>query len=147
MKKVVVFVWLLSLCFSGCVSLNIPAYIKDMHPYKKTFYASYEDVLARAVESVELVGWRTTDSMDPAIFERHVVTLGAHHSQVLLLAVTQGQGKNVRLNVYVREIGAQATEVEVRYLRLISLGFKNVIRYKNDRLAQRLFELIDRRLN
>ena len=51
MKK---FLWVvLLLSFTGCVSINIPNYIQDRNPYKKTFYGPFDKVQEAITKAFE----------------------------------------------------------------------------------------------
>ena len=134
------FLLIISFCFigfvGGCASIDIPNYIQDENPYKKTFKMSYADVLEATKQSLEYAGWTIVQEADPAVYE-HARIADAGIKQVLLLTNVRQLGlvvgtRYARINVYVHSAKDVSTEVEVRYVTANSVGFKTFYNYQRD---------------
>ena len=55
---------------SGCASVNVPSYIQDKYPYKRTFYAPFDKIHELTVRALENSGWTVHKESDPALFEQ-----------------------------------------------------------------------------
>ena len=143
---------LLLLTLTGCSSITIPNYIYDKHPKSKTFYAPYDQVHAATLKVLGDLGWSIEREADPALYERGRQFQDASRQQTLIFTdINQlsffAGSKYARLNVFLHVTADKATEVEVRYLKVTSIMFKTLYNYKNDRLADRIFEHIEKELN
>jgi len=150
MKKFLSILMLLFLI--GCTSFTIPNYIHDKHPSLKTFYVPYDQVHAATLKVLGDLGWRIEKEADPALYERGRHFQDASHQQTLIFTdINQfsffAGSRFSRLNVFLHVTADKATEVEVRYLKVTSIMFKAFYNYKNDRLADRIFERIEKELN
>jgi hypothetical protein len=137
---------------SGCASVNIPNYIHDKFPYKQTYYAPFSTVHENAVKTLEDLGWKIEKESDPALFERGRDIGNNGREQTLVFTEIRqfsffiGSGYT-RLNMYLRGTADQATEVEIRYLRVTSMMFKNFYNYKNDHAVDRIFKRMEEGLH
>ena len=150
MKKCSIFVLVLAL--SGCTSVTIPNYIQDKSPYKKIYYASFDRVYASSVKVLEELGWKIEKESDPALFERGRVAGDKTQEQKLLFTEIRQfsfflGSKYTRLNLYLKVNPDKAVEVEIRYLKVTSVLFKNIYNYKSDRFVDRIFKRIAEELN
>jgi len=142
----------LLLTLIGCASITIPNYIHDKHPSLETFYAPYDQVHTATLKVLGDLGWRIEQEADPALYERERQSQEMSRQQTLIFTdINQlsffAGSRYARLNVFLRVTADKATEVEVRYLKVTSLMFKTLYNYKNDRLADRIFEHIEKELN
>lgn len=150
MKKF--FAIILLLTISGCASVIIPNYIHDKFPYKQTYYASFNKVYESAVKALEDFGWAVEKESDPALFERER-DIGDNNQEQTLLFTEIHQfsffigSRYTRLNLYLRVTADKATEVEIRYLKVTSVLFKNFYNYRSDHSADRIFRRIEEGLN
>ena len=148
MRKFMFFILLLSV--GGCASVSIPNYIQDKSPYKEVYYAPFDVVHEAAVKAVEDLGWSISEEADPALFERGRDLNNG--SQILLFTQVRqssfflGSGY-ARLNIYLRTTPDKGTEVEIRYLRVTSVIFKNLYNYKGESIAGHIFTRIEQQLN
>jgi len=143
---------LLILTLAGCSSITIPNYIHDKHPNLKTFYSPYDQVHAATLKALGEFGWRIEKEADPALYERGRQFQDASRQQTLIFTdINQlsffAGARYARLNVFLRVTADKATEVEVRYLKVTSVLFKTLYNYKNDRLAERIFNRIEKELD
>ena len=67
MRKMI-WILLLLMC-AGCVTVKVPKYLKDEFPYKKKFYASFEDALTATQRALKEAGWHVSDISSPTVFE------------------------------------------------------------------------------
>ena len=143
---------LLILFLAGCASITIPNYIHDKHPISKTFYAPYDQVHTVTLKALSDLGWNVEKEADPALYERGRQFQDTSRQQTLIFTdINQlsffAGSKYARLNVFLRVTADKATEVEVRYLKVTSVMFKTLYNYKNDRLVERFFNLIEEELD
>ncbi|MCK5581670.1 MAG: hypothetical protein KAJ18_10420, partial [Candidatus Omnitrophica bacterium] len=68
MKKILL--GLLLVVCAGCTTVYIPAYVQDVNPYKKRFYANHDRSLAATMQALNETGWEIEGRMDPAIYEK-----------------------------------------------------------------------------
>ena len=142
---------LLILCFSGCMSVNMPHYIQDKNPYKKTFYSNFNDVLKTTLETLKELGWVLSKKVDPTVFERTTETNESQTNQILLFTEIRQTSlfiasRYARINVYLRSGTENTTEVEIRYLTVNSFPFKNFYNYRNDHAIEQIWKLIKKKL-
>ena len=152
--KTRIFLWILAgATQAGCASVTIRNYIREEHPYRKTFYAPYDAVLEATVQSLKDSGWEISKKTDPAVFERNRDQGDHQVKQVLLftdvrqMALVLGT-RYARMNIYLQSSpsGDNSTDVELRYLTVTSVSLKNFYNYRNDGYARKLFERIGSRL-
>jgi len=133
---------------TGCSTVDIPNYIKDDHPYNKIFYADYDTIVASTLESLNAAGWKVSKKTDPVIYEGSRVLDDPMGKQVLIFTNLRQNAlilatRYRRINVYIRTVNKNATEVEIRYVTITSTSLKNFTSYKKDRAVERLFQKID----
>ncbi len=144
MRKTAFVVTAMVVILSGCASIRIPNYIDDKHPYKKIFYASFEDTLLASRKALEESGWKVKEVTDPALYEHN--RAGAAEKQGLIFTETQHVSRILytryyTLNVYLTG-QKDSTEMDVRYLVQTSFLLKTWEGYKNDRLVNQFFNRI-----
>jgi len=134
----------------GCASIAIPDYIQEESPYKKVYYASYEDVLSSVTDVLNDLGWKSKGNVDPRIYEFGRKTPDESKQILILTELRQTPlfvgTRYAKLNIFIQSVDDNSTEVEFRYLRITSFAFNNFYRYKNDRLAQRIFNNVEKEL-
>lgn len=142
------FFWILCLTILyGCTTAKIPQYLADKNPYKKQFYASFEETLKAAQTTLQELGWRIAAEGDPAVYEEG----SPRESKQIILFTEVRQtamflgSRYARMNVILRA-KSEGTEIEIRYLTVNSLPFKNFESFKNERTVHRIFERIDQLL-
>ncbi|MCD4779590.1 MAG: hypothetical protein K8S27_03440 [Candidatus Omnitrophica bacterium] len=145
MKRLSVFIAVLF--FSGCASITVPNYIQDDHPYKKKFYGSYDDILNATTQMLMDFGWEISNSNDPNVYERVAVSNGKEDECVLLFTEIRqsswfiGSRYN-RVNIYIRSGASNTADVEIRYMTITSIFFKQFKSFKNNAMAERMFTRI-----
>ena len=139
---------IVSLLFlSGCTAAVLPQYLSDKHPYKKEFFAGYDESVAAARMALDELGWKVSGEGDPMTYERQSspsekrIILFSEIRQTPLFLGT----RYAKLNVMVRGI-QDKTEIEIRYVTVTSVPFKSIQTYKNDATVQRIFEHIAKHL-
>ena len=135
----------------GCSSTNIPNYVKDKHPYKKVFYADFDKAVNATKETVEELGWIVTKSTDPGVYEQSRSTESEDARQVLLFTEVRQTAlflgsRFAKMNIFLRSISKNETEIEIRYLTVTSVTFKDVYSYRKDSFVNKVFKLIDEKL-
>ena len=143
-----VLLWVSLFALAGCASVTIPNYIRDEHPYRKTFYASYDTVLDATVHALEDFGWKVAKTTEPSVFERNKDTDKPGVRQILLFTDVRQMAfifgtRYPRMNIYVQSGTDGSTEVELRYLTVTSASLKNFQNYRNDRYAGKFFGRIE----
>ena len=132
----------------GCASVTIPNYIRDEHPYRKTFYASFDTALEATVHALEDSGWKVAKTTEPSVFERNKDTDKPGVRQILLFTNVRQTAfifgtRYARMNIYLQSADDSSTEVELRYLKITSASLKNFQNYRNDRYAGKFFGRIE----
>ncbi len=148
MKRVIVLFFMLF--FVGCVSATIPHYLQDKSPYKKKFYASYDDTLKAVQTTLPDLGWKITSLSDPVVYEQNSAGNEAVPKQILMFTDVRQTAfflgtRYAKMNIYVRSL-SDGTEVEIRYITVTSTPFKTLKNYKNDNAVQRIFDRIEKAL-
>ncbi len=148
MKLRNLFLLLVGIVLAGCASVTIPNYIRDEHPYRKTFYASFDTVLDTTVHALEDFGWKVAKTTEPSVFERNKDTDKPGVKQILLFTDVRQTAfifgtRYARMNIYVQSGADNSTEVELRYLTVTSASLKNFQNYRNDRYAEKFFARIE----
>ena len=139
---------LLFLC--GCVTISIPQYLKDKHPYKKKFFAKFEETFAATKEALTHAGWVITEEADPTTYEQDQAYDEVKGKQVLIFTEEKQAARFLysryyKLNAFVRTLG-DGTEVEIRYMSMTPVLFFKMERYKNDGLVNSIFAQISKKL-
>lgn len=141
--------WVLGLlfCLVGCSSVNIPNYIPDKHPYKKTFYGEYSEVLKAAEQTLKEYGWEITGRADPNVFERTASGDKIGEQTLLFTRIRETSlvvgSRYARLNAYIRSGDDHSCEVEIRYVTVSSTTVKNFYNYRKDNLIEKMFNRIE----
>jgi len=136
---------------SGCSTLILPRYIPDKHTVQKNLLANYDEVVAATKKAFKDLGWEVVEEADPAVYERAWQLRDPNVKQVLLLSQYRKSSylivsKNTAINAYIRS-GADATELELRSLKISTYPFKSFYKYRNKKLTNKLFSQIDKNLN
>ena len=134
----------------GCVSISIPQYLKDKHPYKKKFFAGFAETHEATRAALREAGWIITEEADPRTFERDESYDEQNGQQVLIFTEEKQLARILysryyKLNVLVRSL-AEGTEVEIRYLSITPVLFYKKEQYKNDGLVNAVMNLISKKL-
>ena len=150
MKKILLCFLLLS-CF-GCVTVKMPKYLKDEFPYQKKFYASYDDTLTATMDALKGLGWEISETSHPSVFEHGQLSEAEGARQILIFTEIRQtplflSSRYMSLNVYVRMAGNESTDVEIRYVSVTPMLFKNSQSYKNEGVVQNVFDRISELLN
>lgn len=144
MKKIIG-VSLLIFC-AGCVSVQIPKYLQDKHPYKKEFYAGYEETLAATKRVLKDSGWAVSSTTDPSVYEETPQSRNSLGKNILILSENKQTrmlffSRYTQLNIYVRAL-KNSTEVEIRYEAVTPIPFKQFRSYRNDSFVNKFFNQI-----
>ena len=144
-------VLLAAVFLTGCVSVSLPGYIQDTHPYKKNFAASFTAVEQAVVKALSKSGWMVEKQTDPAVYEQDQAAPDQGLQQTLLITRVRPMGfflgtRYTRLNIFIRSASADKTEVEIRYLTVNSTSVKTFQNYRHDRAVGRLFARIAKEL-
>jgi len=136
---------------TGCSTIILPRYIPDKNPTQKKLYADYDRVVAATKAAFKDLGWEVAEEADPAVYERAWQLRDKNVKQILLMSDYHKSNflivsKNTAINAYIRA-GADATELELRYLRVSTYPFKSFYKYRNNKLINALFQRIDKNLN
>ncbi len=135
---------LLAVC-TGCVSVQIPQYLQDKHPYKREYFAAYEETLAAVTKVLKNTEWKIASRADPVVFEaaqnkssedRRILLFTENKQTSMFLFSSYSQ-----LNIYVRAL-TNSTEVEIRYEAVVPVPFKQFRTYRNDSFVNKLLNQI-----
>src|SRR5262245_32039360 len=129
------FILLIGVFLVGCASVNIPNYIPDKYPYKRTYYADYAKVLKATEQTLDEYGWDVTGQADPSVFERTSEDQANPSKQTLIFTKIRSTSlvvgsRYARLNAYVRSPDDKTCEVEIRYVTVSSMSVKNFYNYR-----------------
>jgi hypothetical protein len=133
----------------GCVTVEMPKYIHEDFPYRQDFSAGFEPTFYATVETLKELGWSITETTDPAAFDpgmkdkRRQILIFTQIRQTPLFLISSYSS----LNAYLREMDKDRTQVEIRYLYVMPLPFKNRSSYQNDPLIKKIFNRITEKLN
>ena len=135
---------------AGCVSVQIPQYLQDKYPYKKEFYADYEETLAAVKKILKSSGWTISGTSDPSVYEENSQNKYSQAQKILIFTQEKQTSmllfsRYTQLNIYVRAL-KNSTEVEIRYEAITPFPFKQFRSYRNDSFINKLFNLIAERL-
>ncbi len=142
--RLILFLGLLG--FLGCTTVQIPEYIQDKNPYKREFAASFDETLSATKGALKDLGWRILQTYDPVVFEQ-TPHPSAGGGQLLIFTESKQSSRILysrytRLNLYLRSLKDDRTEVEIRYAATTSVLIKNFKSYKNNRSVHRVFDQI-----
>lgn len=149
MKKILFGILLLSL--AGCASVTIPRYIHDKHPYERTFFVSFEEAKQAVIGALDETGWLVEHESEPSLYERDKGIYGEREQILIFSRIRQMSfflGTNyARVNAYIREVADKECELELRYMKVTTVVFKDFQGYKNDRAVESIFRAIEAQLN
>jgi hypothetical protein len=133
----------------GCTSVQIPGYLKDSNPYSKRFYSDFAKTRAATEEVLHQLGWKVAERLDPLVYEQAVVNDLDEERELLVTEARQMPlfigTRYARMNIYIRS-KKDISEVEIRYLTITSMLFKNFTSYRNNAAAERIFTRIEEHL-
>lgn len=143
--------FLLLVSLSGCMTVSIPKYIRDEHPYERKYFASFDDTLKVTVQALEQTGWRIANMSNPETFEKGQAYQEAGAQQVLIFTEARQtplilSSRYMSLNVYLRALPDKSTQIEIRYLGVTPVLFKNIQRYRHDAVVNKIFAQISHAL-
>ena len=135
---------------AGCVTVKIPKYLKDESPYKKKFYASFDKTFAATKQALQDTGWKVTETSSPAVFEQSPSATEKGQKEILIFTEVRQtplilSSRYMGVNVYLRSAD-NSTDVEIRYISVMPMLFKNAETYKNDLVVNKIFERISQLL-
>lgn len=141
MKKAFLLVSVLFL--AGCVSTKLPQYLSDVNPYKKEFYAPFAQAAHAAQTALTEAGWKISGEGNPSVYEQ---SAGQRSQETILFTEVRQTplflgSRYYKVNVILRSNDTM-TEVEIRYLTITAVPFKNIESYRNDKAVEKLFERI-----
>lgn len=151
-KKIGFFVsMMLLIVLAGCITVQMPQYVKDKNPYRKEFYADYNKTVLATTEALMKLGWKIVKEENPAVFESDSVTGPKEPRQVLIFTnVRQSSmllsSRYTTINVLVKEDNEKAN-VEIRYFSILSTMLRNFESYENDSFVDKIFTEIDKIIN
>lgn len=142
---------ILTMALAGCITVQMPPYVKDKNPYDREFYASYDKTILAVTDALEKLGWTIAKHENPAVFESDSVEGAKAPKQVLLFTnVRQSAmifGTNyVTMNIFVKEKNEKTT-VEIRYYGVFSTVLRNIETYRNDSFVEKVFSYIEKALD
>lgn len=148
MRKIALIVCL-AVC-TGCVSVQIPQYLQDKHPYKREYFASYDKTLEAVKKVLKNNEWKIASTADPVVFEA-AQNKSSEDQRILLFTESRQTSmflfsRYSQLNIYVRAL-MNATEVEIRYAAVVPVPFKQFRTYRNDSFVHKLLDQIADWLN
>ena len=129
-----------------CVTVKMPRYLKDDHPYKKQYESGFDQVMTAATQALKDLGWAVSGTADPSVFEQSQVDSSKKVKQILLFTEMRQASlvlpwRYMSLNVYVFEADRGAG-VEIRYASVLSVLFFNMKSYQNDDAVNKVFKRI-----
>ena len=122
------------------------------YPVKQMMQKEYEGVDAAKIKALKGAGWKIAEEADPALLERRHESQDASRpktvifTQIRQLSFFVGSGYS-RLNVFLNVAVDKATEVEIRYVKVTTVGPKTLNNFKNDKLVNRLLKRIEENLD
>ena len=143
------FFWV-ALCLliaQGCTSAVIPNYLPDEKPYTKRFQADHKIALQAVRQALRELGWDIEQTLDPLVYEQDQIADSGKDDILIMTAIRQTPlfvgTRYAKMNIYIRSL-KDVSDVEIRYLTVTSLPFKNVTSYSNDSAVDRVFEHIEK---
>jgi uncharacterized protein YceK len=132
----------------GCVTVKVPKYLQEDFPYRKDFTADFDRSFEATYSALKELGWSIAETTSPSAFDpakavskRQLLIFTEIRQTPLFLSSAYAS-----LNAYLREIDKDHTQIEIRYLSVLPLPFKNVNSYQNDSLIQKIFARIEKNL-
>jgi len=149
MKKVLFLILVLSI--AGCMTINMPGYISDKHPYKRRIASDYDSTLEATKLALKDLGWEIEKEVDPSLYERawQIDDPAIKHTLILTKYSTSNyfvSSQNIVLNAYVRSNLDATTDVELRYLNVSTISYKNFFKFRNDDLIEKIYTKIEENL-
>jgi len=134
----------------GCASVKVPSYIQAEHPYKRTVYGTYEEVLSAVKDVLTEEGWAIAKETHPALYERNAVYSEDDKEHALIFTDSKQASRLIystftHLNVYINRT-QEGMELDVRYVKVIDLYLKKIHRYRNDAMVERLLNFVEQKL-
>lgn len=148
LSKAFLLVFILSL--SGCATVNVPHYIQAQHPYERTYYGSFNDVLNAVRTTLKQEGWQIFKEVDPTMYERNPLHNPGDEQHILIFTeVKRTQRfvytKSTHLNVYVSRIDG-GVGVDMRYGSVKDFHLWKMRSYRNERLVKTILDRIGHKL-
>ncbi len=136
---------LLCLLLAGCTSAVIPHYLPDTNPYSRRYEADYDRTYAAVRQTLQDLGWEIEQEADPLVYEQDGA-LGEGKKDVLIMSNTRQTAlfigtRYAKMNIYIHGQD-DMSDVELRYMTISSLPFKNIVSYNNDAPAERILDYI-----
>lgn len=149
MSSLVLITFLVAL--TGCITVQMPPYVKDKNPYQREFYASYDTTILAVTDALNHLGWTIVKRENPAIFESDSVEGIKPPKQIILFTnVRQSAmifGTNyVTMNIVIKE-NNEKSDVEIRYYAVFSTTLRNIETYRNDSFVEKVFTQIEKAIN
>lgn len=149
MKKI----GLIVLCFflMGCTTISLTQYIKDKHPYDKRFYSDYDSVLEVTQQTLKDFGWEVQDMKDPSVYEVAMSADKLNLNKILIVTNVRQTSmfitsRYARMNIILKQYNDKITDVEIRYMTITNIPFKNLISYKQDTAVERFYKHVEKLL-
>lgn len=141
----------LMIAFAGCITVQMPQYVKDKNPYKKEFYANYDKTLIATIDALQKSGWKITKEENPVVFESDSVVGPKEPRQILIFTNMRSTPMllwswDMTINVLVKE-NNEKTDVEIRYFSIFSTALWKHESYENDGLVEKILNQIDKNVN
>ena len=134
---------------TGCVSVQVTDYIKDNHPYTRKIIGDYENIIDTVKVVLFKEGWQIQAIANPSVYERRVGGEDESKDVLFLTGVKQYPkilySTYTHLNVIVCAV-AEGADVEIRYEALTPVRIKQFRDVRNDKLANRLLDNIEKEL-
>jgi len=149
MKRILCLLVLMGL--AGCTTAQIPTYLQDKNPYVKRVYASHEVVLDAVTQTLEDLGWTIEGTAHPSVYEQEEEAEEQEEQKLLIFTGIRQTPmflgtRYAKMNVILRSQG-EVSDIEIRYLTVTSVFFKNIKTYHNDSAVERIFGCIEKILN
>ncbi len=140
---------ILAFVLTGCSTVYVPNYLKDEQPYKKRFFVEYNKTYEATVNALIDLGWKIEGTADPKVYERNPAD-DLNGEQILIFTKVRMTPlflgtRYGRLNAFIRS-NEKVSEVEIRYLTINALPFRNIREFKNDSAANRILGRIEEEL-
>ena len=147
MKNIILSILFLGM--AGCATVNIPNYIDPQHPYVRKVYGDYDAIVAAVRQVLAQEGWAVQSETSPSTYESDGSAQSSATGGILLFTSVKQHSKFLyssytHLNAFIRPVAGGA-EVEIRYACLTPLGVKQFKGTRNDKLADRILDAIERR--
>lgn len=129
----------------GCVTVQVPSYIKAEQPYSRKVLGNYDQIAEAARRVLVRNGWKIDTETNANIYERNPEAEASGKDVLFFTNVKQHSmlvySSYTHLNVFLHPT-AEGAEVEVRYIKVTPV-IKRFVSYHNDKLANRLLDQIE----